>query len=159
MGVNCATPIADGQTLIYTGTGRGAVAVQLEKQGDAFVAKQLWANPDLSPRFSTPVLKDGFLYGLSDKAGFYCVNAKTGQTAWSEANTHRGGFGSILDAGSTLVALTPKSHLIVIEPSDKAYTEIANIKVADSDTYSEPVLAGNRLFIEDQDCVILWTTD
>jgi hypothetical protein len=31
--------------------------------------------------------------------------------------------------------------------------------MADSDTYSEPVLAGNRLFIEDQDCVILWTTD
>ena len=159
MGVNCATPIADGQTLIYTGTGRGAVAVQLEKQGDAFVAKQLWANPDLSPRFSTPVLKDGFLYGLADKTGFYCINAKTGQTAWSEANTQRGGFGSILDAGSELVALTPKSHLIVIEPSDKAYTEIANIKVADSDTYSEPVLAGNRLFIEDQDSVILWTTD
>jgi outer membrane protein assembly factor BamB len=104
-------------------------------------------------------LKDGLLYGLSDKAGFYCINAKTGQTDWSEANTERGSFGSVLDAGSALVALTPKSHLIVFQPSDKAYTEVASIKVADTATYSQPVLAGDRLFIEDQDSVTLWTVD
>jgi outer membrane protein assembly factor BamB len=159
MGVNTATPIVDGQTIIYTGLGRGAVAVQLEKQGGSFTAKQLWANTDLSPRFCTPVLKDGLLFGLSDKAGFYCINAKTGQTAWNEANTDRGSFGSILDAGSELIALTPKSHLIVFQPSDKAYNEVASIKVADSATYSQPVLAGDRLFIEDQDSVTLWTLD
>jgi outer membrane protein assembly factor BamB len=159
MAVNTATPVVDGQTIIYTGLGRGAIAVQLEKQGASITAKQLWANPDLSPRFCTPVLKDGLLYGLSDKAGFYCINAKTGQTAWSEANSQRGGFGSILDAGSELIALTPKSHLIVFQPSDKAYTEVASIKVADTATYSQPVLAGDRLFIEDQDSVTLWTVD
>jgi outer membrane protein assembly factor BamB len=155
-GGNMATPIIDGQTIIYTGVGRGAVAVQLEKQADAFTAKQLWANTEMSPRFCTPVLKDGLLYGLGDKTGFYCINAKTGQTAWSEP-TARGGFGSILDAGSVLLALTPKAHLIVIQPSDKAYTEVASIKVADSDTYAQPVLVGNRLFIEDQTSVTLWT--
>jgi outer membrane protein assembly factor BamB len=159
MGVNTATPIVDGQTIIYTGLGRGAIAVQLDKQGDTFTAKQLWTNTELSPRFSTPVLKDGLLFGLSDKAGFYCINAKTGQTAWNEANKERGSFGSILDAGSELIALTPKSHLIVFEPSDKAYTEVASIKVADSATYSEPVLAGDRVYIEDQDSVTLWTLD
>jgi hypothetical protein len=58
-----------------------------------------------------------------------------------------------------LLALTSKSHLIVIQPSDKAYTEVASIKVADSATYSQPVLAGNRLFVEDQDSVTLWTVD
>jgi outer membrane protein assembly factor BamB len=157
-GANVATPIVDGQTIIYTGVGRGAVAVQLEKQGDAFTAKQLWANTETSPRFCTPVLKDGLLYGLGDKTGFYCINAKTGQTAWSEP-TARGGFGSILDAGSVLLALTPKAHLIVIQPGDKAYTEVASIKVADSDTYAQPVVAGNRLFIEDQNSVTLWTLD
>jgi outer membrane protein assembly factor BamB len=159
MGVNTTTPIVEGQTMIYAGLGRGATAVTLEKQGDAIVGKQLWNNPELSPRFATPVLKDGFLYGLSDKAGFYCINAKTGQTAWSEANSQRGPFGSILDAGSELVALTPKSQLIVFEPTDKAYTEIASVKVADSATYAQPVLAGNRVFIEDQDSVTLWTLD
>lgn len=157
-GNNAATPIIDGQTIIYTGSGRGTIAVELQKQGDTFTAKQLWSNTEVSPRFCTPVLKDGLLYGLSDKAGFYCINAKTGQTAWTEP-TARGGFGSILDAGGALLALTPKSHLIVFQPSDKAYTEVANIKVADTDTYSQPVLVGDRLFIEDQNSVTLWTLD
>ena len=151
MGVNITTPIVDGQTIIYTGPGRGAVAVQLNKEGETVTAKQLWANTELSPRFCTPVLKDGLLYGLSDKAGFYCLNAKTGQMAWSEANSERGAFASILDAGSALIALTPKSHVIVFQPTDKAYTEVASIKVADTATYAHPVLAGDRLFIEDQE--------
>ena len=159
MGINVATPIVDGQTIIYTGLGRGAIAMQLEKEGETIAAKQLWANAELSPRFCTPVLKDGLLFGLSDKAGFYCLNAKTGQTAWSEANTQRGAFASVLDAGSELVALTPKAHLIVFEPSEKAYTEVASIKVADTATYAHPVLAGDRLFIQDQNSVTLWTLD
>jgi outer membrane protein assembly factor BamB len=158
-GYNAATPIIEGQTIIYTGAGRGAIAVQLEKQRGTFTGKQLWANTEVSPRFCSPVLKDGLLFGLSEKAGFYCINAKTGQTAWNEPDAKRGGFGSILDAGSELIALTPKSHLIVFQPSDKAYTEVANIKVADTDTYAQPVLAGNKLFIEDANSVTLWTLD
>jgi outer membrane protein assembly factor BamB len=157
---NYDTPIIDGQTLIYTGIGRGTIAVKLEKQGDSFAATGLWTNLDNSPRFCTPVLKGGFLYGLSDPAGkFYCIDAKTGKTAWTEANGGRGGFGSIVDAGSVLVALTPKSNLIVFQPSDKEYTEVANIKVADTPTYAEPLLSGNRLFVEDQDSVALLTLD
>ncbi len=155
---NAATPIVDGQTIIYTGAGRGAIAVRLEKQGETFTATQLWANTGMSPRFCSPVLKDGLLFGLSDKAGFYCINATTGQTARSEP-TARGGFGSILDAGSALIALTPKSQLIVFQPSDKTYTELASIKVADTPTYAQPVLAGDRLFIQDQDSVTLWMLD
>jgi outer membrane protein assembly factor BamB len=69
----------------------------------------------------------------------------------------RGGYGSIVDAGSALAALTPSSELIFFQPSDKAYSELARYKVASTPTYAYPVLAGNRIFIKDQDSVILWT--
>ncbi len=58
---NAATPIIDGQTVIYTGAGRGTTAVKIEKQGDGFAAKELWSNPEIGVQFNTPVLKDGFL--------------------------------------------------------------------------------------------------
>jgi outer membrane protein assembly factor BamB len=103
------------------------------------------------------VLKDGLLYGLSQKGQFYCINAQTGQTAWVEAGGGRGGFGSIVDAGPVLMALTPKSQLIIFQPTDKEYTQVASIKVADTPTYGYPVVAGNRIFVEDHDSVILWT--
>ncbi len=157
-GANCITPVIDGQTIIYSGTSRGTIAVKLDKTGETFAATPVWTNKDIAPRFCTPVLKDGYLYGLGDKSGFYCMDVKTGKTEWSEP-TARGGFGSVLDAGSALVALTPKQQLIVIQPTEKAYNEVASIKVADTATYSQPVLAGKRLYIEDQDSVTLWTLD
>ena len=70
-----------------------------------------------------------------------------------------GGYGSIVDAGSVLLALTPSSELIAFEPGEKAYTELARIKVADSQTHAYPILSGNRIFIKDKDSVTLWTIE
>jgi outer membrane protein assembly factor BamB len=157
MGGNFDTPVVDGQTIIYTGTGRGTVAVKLAKEGDSFKGTPLWTNTDNSPQYCTPVLKNGLIFGLSQPGNFYCINAQTGKTAWSETDAKRGAFGSIVDAGAVLVALTPKSSLIVFQPSDTAYTQVAAIKVADGSAYGYPVLAGNRVFVEDDDSVTLWT--
>jgi hypothetical protein len=67
------------------------------------------------------------------------------------------GFGSIVDAGSVLLALTPSMELIAFQPSDKEYSELARIKVASTPTYAYPVVSGNRIFIKDQDSLTLWT--
>jgi outer membrane protein assembly factor BamB len=215
-GYNASTPIVDGQTLIYCGSGRGTKAVKIEKEGDGFVAKELWSSPEKSVQFNTPVLKDGLLYGLTAANELFCLNAKDGKLAWSasvtkpdpaqppaaapagaapagggqappdaagqppqrpeapgEPGSRRpggpggggrgrgggGGFGSIVDAGPVLFALTPNSELIAFQPGDKAYTEVARLKVAESPTHAHPVISGNRLFIKDKDSVTLWTIE
>jgi outer membrane protein assembly factor BamB len=159
---DCAvSPSVDGDTLFYAGSGRGMHAVKVAKQDGAFTAKELWAETEVSPQFNTPVLKDGFLYGLSSRSTFFCVNARTGAVAWNEPD-NKGqptGYGSVLDAGSVLLALTPKSQLYVIQPGDKAYTELASVKVADSAAYAYPVISGNRIFIRDLDSVALLILD
>ena len=71
----------------------------------------------------------------------------------------RGGYGSIVDAGSVLLALTPSSELIAFQPGGKQFTEQAKIKVADTPTYAYPVVSDHRIFIKDQDSVTLWTLD
>lgn len=154
---NAATPIVDGQTVIYCGQGRGSRAVKIEKEGDTFTAKELWSNPEATVQFNTPVLKNGLLFGLSDHGNFFCLNARNGKTAWTDSTGGRGGFGSVVDAGSVLLALTQKSQLTVFQPSDKEYTELASLRVAEKQTYAYPVVAGNRLFVKDQDSVTLWT--
>jgi len=177
-GYNASTPILDGQTLIYCGSGRGATAARIEKAGDAFALKEVWKNPDNSVQFNTPVLKGGFLYGLTAGNDLFCLNVQDGKTAWSAPLTppsasaeaqpdggrrggrgggmRGGGFGSIVDAGSVLLALTPASELIVFEPTPKAYAELARIKVVGSPTHAHPVVSGNRLFVKDQDAVTLY---
>ena len=157
MAYNAATPIVDGQTVIFTGAGRGTKAVKIEKQGDGFAAKELWSNDQVAPQFNSPVLKDGLLFGLTDKGNLFCLNAKTGQTAWTDATKRGGAFASVLDAGSVLLALPSNSELIVFKPGDKQYDEVARIKVAESATYAHPLVAGNRIFVRDQDTVALLT--
>ncbi|MHB8898990.1 MAG: PQQ-binding-like beta-propeller repeat protein [Thermoguttaceae bacterium] len=154
---NAATPIVDGQKVIYTGAGRGTKAVKVEKQGDRFVATELWSNPDLAPQYNSPVLKDGFIYGLSDRGKFFCINAENGQTAWTDDAEHGRGFGAIVDAGSCLLALPSTAELIVLKPSGAKFEQLAAIKVAETDTYAHPVVAGKRIFIRDQDSIILYT--
>ncbi|MCX5676547.1 MAG: PQQ-binding-like beta-propeller repeat protein, partial [Planctomycetota bacterium] len=157
MAYNAATPIIDGQTVIFTGSGRGTKAVKIEKAGDAFAAKELWSNDQVAPQFNSPVLKDGLLFGLTDKGNLFCLNAKTGQTAWTDATKRGGAFASVLDAGSVLLALPSNSELIVFKPGDKQYDEVARIKVAESATYAHPLVAGNRIFVRDLDTVALLT--
>ncbi len=43
--------------------------------------------------------------------------------------------------------------------NQNGYTEIAKYKVADTPVYAHPVVAGNRVFVEDQDSVTLWTVE
>lgn len=159
MNYNAATPIVDGQTVIYCGAGRGTRAVKIEKQGDSFATKELWSNPDNAVQFNTPVLKDAVLFGLSSRNDFFCINAQDGKTAWTAPSGGRRGFGSIVDAGSVLLALTPAGQLIVFEPSDKEYKQLASIKVADSETYAHPIVAGKNLFVKDQDSLTLWAIE
>ncbi len=156
---NAATPIVDGQTVIYTGAGRGAKAVKIEKQGDGFAAKELWSNADLAPQYNTPVLKDGLLFGFSDKGNLYCINAADGKTAWTDTAQYGRGFAAIVGAGSALIALPSTSDLIVYKPDGKAYTELAKYKVADKAIYAHPVVSDNRIFVRDEDSVAMWTIE
>jgi outer membrane protein assembly factor BamB len=155
---NAATPIVAGQTVIHTGQGQGTKAVKIDKQGDGFVANELWGNSNLGTQYNTPVLKNGFLFGLSNDGFLFCLNAETGHTAWTDTTKHQG-FGSVIDAGSVLLALSSDSQLVVYKPDGTAFSEIASYKVAETPVYACPVVAGNRIYVKDQDALTLWTVD
>jgi len=208
-GYNASTPMVEGQTLIFAGSNRGTRAVKLEKEGDKFVGKELWSNPEKSVQFNTPVIKNGLIYGLTGNNEFFCLNMQDGKLAWSAPGPGAGaggggpggepgarprppaagqiapgapppggpggpggrrggrggmmggggGYGSIVDAGAVLVALTPSSQLVVFQPGDKEFKQLASYKVADSPTHAYPVLSGNRIFIKDRDSLALWTVE
>lgn len=158
---NASTPMIDGQTVIFSGVSRGTKAVKVEKQGDAYAAKELWYNKDSGALFNTPVLKNGHVYGLTSNDNLFCVNAETGKTAWTYSVNGRKGYGSVVDAGPVLFALPSgqNSKLLVFEPNEKEYTERAAYKVSPTEVYAYPIATGNRIYIKDKDSVILWTVD
>ncbi|MCK5694629.1 MAG: PQQ-like beta-propeller repeat protein [Bacteroidales bacterium] len=154
---NAATPIVNGNTVIYTGAGRGTNAVKIEKQGEEFVVSELWSNAELSVQFSTPVLKQDLLYGYTNTGSLFCIDALTGQTAWTDTIQHdRSGFAAILDVGPVIMALPSSSELIVFKPVKERYSELAKIKIADKPSYATPVIAGSSIYIKDETTITLW---
>jgi hypothetical protein len=73
---------------------------------------------------------------------------------------NRPGYGSVVDAGSVLVAVGSAGDLVVFKPSDAEFSQVARYKVSEQGgTYSHPVLSGNRIYIKDRDSVALFTVE
>jgi outer membrane protein assembly factor BamB len=151
---SCPTAVIDGQIIYYTGQGTGSRAVKISKKGDEYITEELWSNNESGTTFNTPVLKEGLLYGFNPQGKMFCINAKTGQTAWTGKETFNR-FGTIIDAGAVLFALSSQSELTVFEPSEKEYKELARYKVADTEVYAYPIISGNRIYIKDKDSLTL----
>jgi outer membrane protein assembly factor BamB len=156
---NAETPIVAGQTIYVSGSFRGTRALKIEKQGDRYATTQLWKNSELSVQFNTPVLKNGQLYGISSKNYLYCLNAESGKQGWTERLRGERGYGSVVDVGPVLLALTTNGQLVVFDSNDKKFVQLARYKVADEGTYAYPVAAGNRIYTKDYDSLTLWTID
>jgi len=154
---NASTPIVDGDTVYFTGSLRGTHAVKIEQEGEEFKATELWANADVSCQYSSPVLHEGFLYGISDRGYLFCLNAATGQPAWVDTTvSDKGGYGPMVNAGGVLMALPTTGDLIVLKPDSAALTVITRLKLADPAVYAYPIVAGNRIIVKDQDAVTSW---
>lgn len=172
---NYSTPLVDGQMVYYSATGGGGGkggrgkggkslasntrALKIDKKDDAFAATEVWKKPFAAAGYHTPLFKDGLIFGVSSGQTFFCVDAKTGEELWKDS-TQRGQCGSILDAGPVLLSLTSDSKLVAFQPSSKGYTEVAKYTVSASETWSVPILAGNRVFVKDKaGSLTLWTME
>ncbi len=175
---NAATPIVHDQTLIYAGPTRGITAEKIQMQGSQLGLSALWSHADNSVQFNTPVVKDGLVLGISTTNSLFCIKAEDGEMVWTaplgasassstgqeqggrgggrRRGGGRGGYGSLVDAGSVLFALIPSGELTVFGPGDQ-YKQLARYQVSDGGAYAHPVVSGNRIFIKDQDSVTLWT--
>ena len=151
---NNTTPLFSGTTVFYTGQGKGLLAVNIQQQGESFTATPLWSTAQFGARFTTPVLKDGLLYG-SYNGHLYCANAQTGAPLWDEA-AGLGDSAALVDAGPVIFALGGRGQLLVLKPGS-AYAKLAQFTVASSETWAHPVIAGNRIFVKDNETVGLWS--
>jgi outer membrane protein assembly factor BamB len=146
------TPVLkDGMLFGLTGGRVGGMSHQFFCF-DVQSGKTAWATP--APRISAAV---GDKAG-GDKAGGGKGRGK-GFGKGGGGIRADAGYGSIVDAGSVLLALTPSSQLIVFAPSDKEFKQLASYKVSDDPSYAYPVVTGNRVFIKDRNSVALWTIE
>lgn len=152
---NCSSPVINGQVIYYTGQGTGTRAVEIIKEGNAYKTRELWSNTEAGAKWTTPVLKDGFLYGFTDQRRLFCINAADGKTAWIDQNVSSD-FATIVDLGPVLAGFPSTGNLMIFKPDPKAYSEIARYKVADV-VYAFPLFSGSGVFVKDAESVMLYS--
>ena len=166
---NATTPMVFGETVVYAGEGQGTTAEKFIKKDGEVTSEIVWQNGDNSLMYNSPVLKDKVFYGFSSDNKLFCVNIESGATTWSAdlpssgdgggGRRGRGGYGSVVDAGAVLFALSPAGDLVVFESNPQEYKQLASYKAASGGTYAYPVISGNRVFIKDSESVTLWTIE
>lgn len=147
-----ASPVVSGD-MVYcsAGYGVGASAAKISKDGDAWTAKELWriSGDDIGNHWSSPVVKDGYVYGIYGckrygVAPLKCFELATGKEMWAQPGF---GQGNVILAGNQLLALGDAGQLVLIEAQSTGYKEVARAKVLEGKCWSTPVLAGGRVFV------------
>ncbi len=157
-GYNASTPTQNGQMLLFSGSNRGTTAMKLSMEGGDLTATELWHNEDNSAMYNSPIVKGELVFGLTSRDSLFCINAESGETMWNEDFRGRRGYGNIVDAGDVLFAITPNSELLVYKPTAE-FEEIARFQVSEGQTYAYPIIAGNRIFIKDDENLTLFTIE
>lgn len=135
---------------VSAGYGVGAGACKITKKGNTYEATELWRTPAKLPNhWSTPVVKDGYLYGMFQfkeygSGPLKCVELATGKEMWSQAGF---GPGNVILVDNHLMVLGDAGQLVLVEASPKAYNEVARASVIAGKCWSTPALADGKVYL------------
>jgi outer membrane protein assembly factor BamB len=155
---NTITPILYGPTIIVSGLDKGVTAFRIVKRANQWTTEDVWDNQDVSLYMTNAVVIKDTLVGLSHKNSgqFFGVDARTGKTLWTSA-PRQATNAAIVRAGDLLFLLKEDAELIVAHPDATGLGPVKTYTVADSATWAQPTIAGNRMFIKDNTGLTLWT--
>jgi hypothetical protein len=100
------------------------------------------------------------LVGLSTRnAGqYFGVDTKSGKTLWTSEG-RQAGQAAIAKAGDLLFSLEDDGDLIVARSSRTGFQPVRRYKVAEAETWAQPAISGNRIFVKDLSTLALWTVN
>jgi outer membrane protein assembly factor BamB len=145
-----ASPVV-WEDIVYcsSGYGVGASCFKIAKSGSGYEAQPLWRREkECFNHWSTPVVKDGFLYGMFSFKEYgagplACVDIRTGKDVWKEPGF---GPGQVVLAGDTVIATSDKGELVFAKANSEKYEELKRDDVMDGKVWSYPVVAYDHVY-------------
>lgn len=155
---NIVTPVVYRDTVVVSANMVGTAAYRVAKAAQGWTVTEVWKNADVQMNLSNPVLRGTTLIGMSAKNSgqFVAMDITTGQVAW-KTQGREADNASIADIGSVLLVLKDSAELLVARPGASGFDVIERYTVADSATYGQPAIVGNRLYVKDNDGLTVWS--
>ncbi len=154
------TPILYNDLIIQNGRGNGVTAFRVTEGAGGWTTEDVWHQREVSLHMANPVVNEGVLFGLShlNSGQYFALDLDNGEVLWTSA-PRQADHASIQRAGSTIFALEDDAELLVLEHSRTGFNPLRRYDVANSETWTQPTLAGDRLYIKDVSTLALWTLD
>ena len=143
-GTNASQPLITAPDRVFISTEYGAAMLQLAAGADGqLTARELWRTNRMNNKFTSPVLHDGFIYGL-DESILACIDASNGELKWKGG---RYGYGQVMLASGHLIVLTEQGELALVRADPKAHQEITRFPAIEGKTWNHPAMSDGILLI------------
>jgi outer membrane protein assembly factor BamB len=155
---NIVTPMLIGNTVIIAGYQKPTAAVRIVRTGDQWRTEDVWENAGVSLYMANGVIVGDTLFGLSHRNSgqYFLLDVKTGKTLWT-GMPRQATNAAIVHAGNLVIALEDDGELVVGRVSGSGFQELKRYKVANTATWAQPAISGNRIFVKDASSLALWT--
>jgi outer membrane protein assembly factor BamB len=154
---NIVTPVIAGDLVIYAGISKPTTAARVSQRSGKWTTEQIWQNESIPMYMSSPVVKDGLLFGLThrNRGQFFCADASTGKTLWTTRGREAENAALIV-AGDLLIATTTEGELVIAKASRSSFEVVKRFTIADSPVWAHPVPAGPGVLIKDAETLAYW---
>lgn len=166
--VNAMTPVVSGDLIFLSAAYYRIGSVLLRVAPDGQSVEPVWRGTALEVHWSTPILRDGFLYAFSGRnepdASYRCVELATGSVRWERDESWRRnsrqpavfGRGSAILADGKLIALGEGGLLGLFRPNPTKIEELGRwqIPTLHYPSWAAPVLSGRRLYLRSEDRLV-----
>jgi hypothetical protein len=134
------------------------MAVKPIRREDKWDVEAVWETQEASMFLSNPVVIGDTLFGLSHRNSgqFFAIDASTGQVLWLD-RPRRATNSALVKADDLLFFLDDDAELIVARSSRTGFEPLKRYSVADSATWAQPAISGNRIFIKGVSSLALWS--
>ena len=154
------TPHLYDGDVIETGRGNGVTRFRIVREGNAWTTENVWHTDEVGLHLTNGVVVDGVLYGLShlNSGQYFGLDLDTGEVLWTSA-PRQAENAAIVNAGTTILSLQNDAELVVLPSSRTGFEPVQRYEVAESSTWTQPTLAGNRVYVKDIESLTLWTVE
>jgi outer membrane protein assembly factor BamB len=157
---NSLTPVVVGQTVLLSNNVKPATAISISRQNNKWITATAWENPDGQTRMTNAVVLGDVIFGLSTRnmGQYYGLDAKTGKTLW-QSEPRQALNASLARSGNLVLSLEDDGELVVFRRNGTMFEQVKRYQLADSETWAQPAISGNRIFVKDVSTLSLWTVN
>lgn len=151
-GLNISTPLYGPDNIVFLTSAYdgGARAIQLNKEGNKTVPKELWASNRMRVHIGTTLRVGDTVYGSSGDFGpapMTAVDIKSGKVLWQDRAFAKA---NLISAGGKTMLLDEEGILALVQLSPQGMKVVSKQSLFTSNTWTPPTVVGTKLYARDR---------